>query len=1307
MLNKIIIPFLLTLIFSCSATAQYATKHYIAPSPWQYWSNANEIVISTKDAGTVTVNLSKSDGTFITTLVLTAVNPVSYRFIGNPVNLGRNPLSTVSDRGLIVQANAPISVNLRNIASDTPGTNNINIKGNASLVSFGNEGIGLAFRLGYYRSSYTGIISGAPIYSVMAIENGTAVFLNGTMISLLNAGQSRLFKAPMGALLTADKPVVANVGTYGDIPQACGGNGEDGTVDQIIPINKLDKRYVLVRGNGTPGTGADHPEQSTIIASEPNTSIQIINYNASGVQISTRTEVLANAGSFVTIHHGDAQNMYSSTFVNASKPVVVFSATAVDCESDISTVFPIGGCAGSTNIITRKFISYNNTDLPYFGYTILESATEPVFLNGVNLETLTAAARVPIGNTGFYMLRFTNTDIGNPAVINITSNGRLTTSIVQQGEGFSMSGFFSAFSDSPEPPTKVSSTNTCSVTLSTTPGLAPYQWYLDDVLIPGAIEQDYAAVKTGNYTVVATRDCGLTAPSAPVFITVNPCSDLKIEKEVASVTGNQASFQIKASNISIIDDTNVRVTDLLPSGYEFVSASATAGTYNATSGIWTIGSLTAGNSQTLTLIATIKNTGNFINIATISGTNPDTDLTNNTAQAVAQITALNFTKTAQKEVYYNVGETILYDLILTNTGQTTITNVAITDANADTGSITPNLISNLNPGASVTISAFHTITAADAVTGSVTNQATATGEQSGNTITVLSDDSKTAAANDATVTAVVLSADLVTVKTNNQTIYVPGTTTVYDITIKNTGPSNALNVTVKDFIPTGITAMSWTGNGKSGTGNLNDIISSIPVEATVSYKVTVTIPESFTGNLTNTVTVSGSVPDPNPACTSCTDTDTECIPPLVQTPAPLSECDDAVADGLKIVNLTSKNAEITNRNTTLLVKYYLNSADYANEKEIQNPQNFQTTIPYSQIVIAEISDASGCKIFVDLLIEIVKKPKPATLLEKTICQEDFYDLGIYKQEILNGETGTSISGYFTNRTNAENNANAIADFSNYTISTSSQSVFIRIENTAGCFSVSELRLTIIPLRGVNLLEKYAICYDANGNLINPAVLDTELSTADFKFRWFRDGQLQSSQDSKFTATLPGTYSVEVTNNFNCPQKSASTNVVISNGPESLRATVVSEYFSDNATIMATVSGTGNFVYSLDDGPEQQSNYFYNVSAGTHLVKVKDAAGCAGTLTTEVLVVDYPKFFTPNGDGYNDTWNITSLKDQQQSMIYIFDRYGKLITTVKPSGEGWNGNYNGNALPSTDYWFRVTYFENKIEKEFRSHFSLKR
>ncbi|HNP34121.1 MAG TPA: T9SS type B sorting domain-containing protein, partial [Flavobacterium sp.] len=92
---------------------------------------------------------------------------------------------------------------------------------------------------------------------------------------------------------------------------------------------------------------------------------------------------------------------------------------------------------------------------------------------------------------------------------------------------------------------------------------------------------------------------------------------------------------------------------------------------------------------------------------------------------------------------------------------------------------------------------------------------------------------------------------------------------------------------------------------------------------------------------------------------------------------------------------------------------------------------------------------------------------------------------------------------------------------------------------------------------------------------------------------------------------------------------------------------------------------------------------------------------------EVSVIDYPHYFTPNGDGINDYWNIVGLGGQPNAKIYIFDRYGKLMKQISSTGLGWDGTYNGNLLPADDYWFSVDYIENATAKQFKAHFSLKR
>ncbi|WP_265174730.1 T9SS type B sorting domain-containing protein, partial [Flavobacterium sp. MFBS3-15] len=92
----------------------------------------------------------------------------------------------------------------------------------------------------------------------------------------------------------------------------------------------------------------------------------------------------------------------------------------------------------------------------------------------------------------------------------------------------------------------------------------------------------------------------------------------------------------------------------------------------------------------------------------------------------------------------------------------------------------------------------------------------------------------------------------------------------------------------------------------------------------------------------------------------------------------------------------------------------------------------------------------------------------------------------------------------------------------------------------------------------------------------------------------------------------------------------------------------------------------------------------------------------------VSPIDYPNFFTPNGDGYHDYWQPFGLSNQP-AVVYIFDRYGKLLKQISTSSEsnGWDGTYNGNPMPGDDYWFTIEYMVGEQKREFKGHFALKR
>lgn len=152
---------------------------------------------------------------------------------------------------------------------------------------------------------------------------------------------------------------------------------------------------------------------------------------------------------------------------------------------------------------------------------------------------------------------------------------------------------------------------------------------------------------------------------------------------------------------------------------------------------------------------------------------------------------------------------------------------------------------------------------------------------------------------------------------------------------------------------------------------------------------------------------------------------------------------------------------------------------------------------------------------------------------------------------------------------------------------------------------------------------------------------------------------------------------------------------------------VTDAFIKNQIVTVIAPIGANYLYQLDFGIFQSSPIFENVSFGMHSITVKDVNGCSELTNNNILVIGYPKFFTPNGDTYNDIWNIFGLQDQLNSRIYIFDRYGKLLKDISPKDIGWDGNYIGQPMPATDYWFTVEYVEQGVIKKYKSHFSLKR
>ena len=203
---------------------------------------------------------------------------------------------------------------------------------------------------------------------------------------------------------------------------------------------------------------------------------------------------------------------------------------------------------------------------------------------------------------------------------------------------------------------------------------------------------------------------------------------------------------------------------------------------------------------------------------------------------------------------------------------------------------------------------------------------------------------------------------------------------------------------------------------------------------------------------------------------------------------------------------------------------------------------------------------------------------------------------------------------------------------------------------------------------------------------------------------------QANGTATIQPSVEGTncYTYRVVDDFGCEYTQEVCVDVTANPPPVVEAVLISTPFSDNNVVEVRVSGVGTYEYNVDNGQFQDSNRFSGLTAGEHIFTARDIDGC-GEATAVVSILDYPRFFTPNGDGRNDTWNIIGMRDQPNSVITIYDRYGKLLKQISPTGQGWNGTFNGYELPATDYWFTLEFTDRTSgqRKLFKSHFALRR
>ena len=334
-----------------------------------------------------------------------------------------------------------------------------------------------------------------------------------------------------------------------------------------------------------------------------------------------------------------------------------------------------------------------------------------------------------------------------------------------------------------------------------------------------------------------------------------------------------------------------------------------------------------------------------------------------------------------------------------------------------------------------------------------------------------------------------------------------------------------------------------------------------------------------------------------------------------------------------------------------------------------------------------------------------------------------FDLSTQDLLVLNGQDPLNYTvSYYPSQADADQGINALPTL--YENGINPQVIIARVDNdlqvldatgslvdSSICYETALVTLEVNPLPIVDIDPDYILCVDTNGTeVLAPLEVDTGLSSVDYTFIWSDATGAVVGTGSSYAPLQGGNYTLEVFDATLSTQCAAPVEVftVIESTPPLLTAQVSTAAFASTHVIEAVATGQGIYEYSLDQGPWGDSGMFIDVTPGQHVVTARDLNGC-GEAQVVVYVIDYPLYFTPNGDGYNDTWNIVGIANQANAKIYIFDRYGKLLKQISPSGTGWDGTYNGAQLPSSDYWFTLEYLDPTTGKnnQLKSHFTIKR
>ena len=334
--------------------------------------------------------------------------------------------------------------------------------------------------------------------------------------------------------------------------------------------------------------------------------------------------------------------------------------------------------------------------------------------------------------------------------------------------------------------------------------------------------------------------------------------------------------------------------------------------------------------------------------------------------------------------------------------------------------------------------------------------------------------------------------------------------------------------------------------------------------------------------------------------------------------------------------------------------------------------------------------------------------------------------------------------FYTSLANAQANDISLAiDENKFENITNGQTIFVRVENTKNTpiacihtrlsFNINIKELPSFTVSGEkDIDDPLIVC--VNNDPETPILLEAEDPATGYDYVWTDEIGTVLGNSSTIRVATAGEYTVTAFDRLpvgiRCSR--ARTIVVV----ESEKPTLLEEYVtiideSNNISSQNNISvfidtitntlGKGDYQYALrneDTGQRipfigfQDEPLFEGLEGGIYTIIVNDKNNCEPDAQLLISVIQFPKFFTPNADGRNDTWVVKGANKDfyPNTSMNIFNRFGKIVAQIPIDSKGWDGTYNGKLLPSDDYWFNVQLIPanpNKPQVLKKGHFSLLR